>query len=124
MSFESDSLFGFDRSEVRPEGRADLDRFARELQGAQFEVITVEGHTDRLGSTAYNQALSTRRADAVKAHLVSSAGIDGKKISAVGKGESMPVTKADQCKGKEATPALITCLQPDRRVEVEVTGTK
>jgi OOP family OmpA-OmpF porin len=45
-------------------------------------------------------------------------------VSAVGKGESMPETKAEDCKGNKATPKLIACLQPDRRVEIEVTGTR
>jgi OOP family OmpA-OmpF porin len=124
VSFEADSLFGFDQTTVRPEGRAKLDAFASEVKGTSFEVITVEGHTDRLGSTAYNQALSQRRAEVVKAYLVSAGGIDGGKITAVGKGETMPLTKADECKGTRASPALILCLQPDRRVEVEVTGTR
>jgi OOP family OmpA-OmpF porin len=123
VSFEADSLFGFDQSTVRPEGRAALDTLAREAQGTRFEVITVEGHTDRLGSTAYNQALSQRRAEVVKAYLVA-AGLDASKVNAVGKGESMPVTAADACKGTRASPALVLCLQPDRRVEVEVTGTR
>ena len=121
VSFSADSLFTFDKSEVRPDGRQALDQFARDLQGTSFEVITVEGHTDRLGTPAYNQALSNRRAEAVKAYLVGT-GIDAGKISAVGKGESAPVTQTDACKGQKATPALIACLQPDRRVDVEVTG--
>jgi OOP family OmpA-OmpF porin len=124
VSFEADSLFGFDQTVVRPEGRTALDAFANEVKGTTFEVITVEGHTDRLGSAAYNQALSQRRAEVVKAYLVSAGGIDAAKVSAVGKGETMPVTAPDACKGTRATPALILCLQPDRRVEVEVTGTR
>ena len=90
----------------------------------RFDVITVEGHTDRLGSQRYNQTLSTKRADAVKAYLVTSGGIDATKVSAIGKGESTPLTKPDDCKGSKPTAALIACLQPDRRVEVEVTGTR
>jgi len=124
VNFEADSLFGFDQTTVRPEGRAALDAFANEVKGTAFEVITVEGHTDRLGSAAYNQTLSERRAEVVKAYLVSAGGIDASRISAVGKGETMPVTAPDACKGTRASPALILCLQPDRRVEVEVTGTR
>ena len=124
VSFEADSLFTFDKSVVRPDGKLALDKFAQELQGTQFDVITVEGHTDRLGSTAYNQRLSTQRAEAVKAYLVSSGGVPGPKISAVGKGETAPVTKAQDCVGSKPTPKLIACLQPDRRVEVEVSGTR
>jgi OOP family OmpA-OmpF porin len=124
VSFTAESLFGFDQSTVKPEGRAALDRFATETKGTQFNVITVEGHTDRLGTTAYNQRLSKQRAEAVKAYLVSSAGIDAGKINVVAKGESTPVTKAGDCKGNNPNAKLIACLQPDRRVDIEVTGTR
>jgi OOP family OmpA-OmpF porin len=124
VSFSAESLFVFDRAEVQPDGKAALDRFAAETRGTQFDVITVEGHTDRLGSPAYNQKLSTQRAEAVKAYLVSSGGFDAAKVNAVGKGESTPVTQAADCKGNSPTPKLIACLQPDRRVEIEVTGTR
>jgi OOP family OmpA-OmpF porin len=124
VSFSADSLFTFDRWAVRPEGKAALDKFADDVKGTRFDVITVEGHTDRLGSPAYNQKLSLHRADAVKAYLVNPGGIDAAKITAVGKGESAPVTKPGDCKGNKPTPKLIKCLQPDRRVEVEVTGTR
>jgi OOP family OmpA-OmpF porin len=124
VSLSADSLFAFDAAEVRPEARADLDTFAKELGGAQFEVITVEGHTDRLGSAAYNQRLSVQRAESVKAYLVTSGGLDATRISAIGKGESTPVTKAEDCKGSLPHARLIACLQADRRVEVEVTGTR
>ncbi len=124
VRFAADSLFAFDKADVKPEGRQALDQFAKELATTQYDVITVEGHTDRLGSTAYNEKLSTRRAESVKAYLVSSGGIDPKKISAIGKGESMPVTKLEGCKGATPTVKLINCLQADRRVEVEVMGTR
>jgi OOP family OmpA-OmpF porin len=124
VSFSADSLFAFDRAEVRPDGKAALDRFARQLDGTRFDVVVVEGHTDRLGSTAYNQRLSEQRANAVKAYLTSPGGIDSSKIKAQGKGESQPVTRPEDCKGSRQTPALIACLQPDRRVDVEVTGNR
>lgn len=124
VSFSADSLFTFDRSTIRPEGKAALDTFANELKGTQFNVISVVGHTDRLGSQIYNQKLSSQRAEAVKAYLVNAGGIDGTKISALGKSESQPVTKPDDCKGTKPNPKLITCLQPDRRVEVEVAATR
>jgi len=124
VSFSADSLFTFDQWVVRPEGKTALDTFTRELKGSQYDVITVEGHTDRLGSPAYNQKLSTRRAESVKDYLITTGGIDAAKISAVGKGETMPVTKPDDCKGNKRNAKLIACLQPDRRVEVEVTGTR
>jgi OOP family OmpA-OmpF porin len=124
VKLEADSLFSFDRADVKPEGRGALDRLVQDLNGTRFDVITVEGHTDRLGSAAYNQRLSSQRAEAVKAYLVGAGKLDANKISAVGKGESMPVTRAEDCKGQQANPKLIACLQPDRRVEVEVTGTR
>jgi len=124
VSFSADSLFTFDRSAIRPEGKTALDTFANELKGTQFSVISVEGHTDRLGSEIYNQKLSSQRAEAVKAYLVSAGGVDGAKISAHGKSESQPVTKPGDCKGSKPNPKLISCLQPDRRVEVEVAATR
>ncbi|CAN5209252.1 porin OmpA [soil metagenome] len=124
VSFSAESLFGFDRSEIKPEGRAALDKFASDTRGTQFEVIVVEGHTDRLGTPAYNQKLSQRRADAVKAYLVSNGGFDANKVTANGKGESTPVTATADCKGSKPTAKLIACLQPDRRVDIEVTGTR
>ena len=124
VSFSADSLFGFNQSSVRPEGKASLDKFVRELQGTQYDLIKVEGHTDRIGSNTYNQKLSTKRAQAVKAYLVGTGSLAAAKITAVGKSASSPVTKAEACKGKQATPKLIACLQPDRRVDVEVTGTR
>ena len=124
VSFAADSLFSFDKSDIRAEGKAELDGFAKQLQGTRFDVVTVEGHTDRLGSTAYNQRLSEQRANSVKTYLVTSAGVDASKVSAVGKGESTAVTKPEDCKGTKPTPKLIACLQPDRRVDVEVVGTR
>ncbi len=124
VSFSAESLFAFDQSIVKPEGRLALDRFSKELAGTQYEAITVEGHTDRLGSKAYNQKLSLKRAESVKAYLVSSGGLVPQKVSAIGKGELTPLTKPADCKGTKPTAKLISCLQPDRRVEVEVTGTR
>lgn len=124
VSFGADSLFGFDQATLRTEGRAALDKFRLELDATTFETVRVEGHTDRLGSARYNQALSQRRADAVKAYLVGRGGIDATRISATGRGESSPVTKIADCPGTTPTVALIACLQPDRRVEVEVQGTQ
>ena len=124
VSFSADSLFDFDHSEVRPQGKAALDTFTRELQGTSFTQVMVEGHTDRLGTAAYNQQLSQQRAAAVKAYLVGVGGVDAAKVSASGKGESSPVTATGDCIGNRPTPKLISCLQPDRRVEVEVSGTR
>jgi OOP family OmpA-OmpF porin len=124
VSYSAESMFGFDKSAMQPAGMAALDTFTGELKGAQFDSISVEGHTDRLGTTEYNQKLSVERAEAVKAYLVTPGGVDAAKINAVGKSEGAPVTKPEDCKGTKATTQLKACLQPDRRVEIEVTGTK
>lgn len=124
VSFSADSLFDFDKSVVRPAGSRELDKFAADLKGTDYDVVRVTGHTDRIGSHAYNVKLSTRRAEAVKSYLVQSAGISGGKIETIGANGSDPVTKPGECVGWKVTPALIACLQPDRRVDVEVSGTK
>jgi OOP family OmpA-OmpF porin len=124
VSFAAESLFGFNQDKVQPEGRAALDSFSQKMIGTQFDVVSVEGHTDRLGSTAYNDALSMRRAESVKSYLVTSGGLASTKVNAVGKGEGRPLTQARDCKGRSATTALIACLQPDRRVDIEVMGSR
>lgn len=122
VQFSADSLFAFDKAAIRPDGKTALDTFARDLQSASYSMISVEGNTDRIGSDAYNQKLSQQRADAVKAYLTTSAGIDARKITSMGRGKTNPVTKAGDCKGNKPSPSLIACLQPDRRVDVEVSG--
>lgn len=124
VSFSADSLFAFNASDVDPDGKAALSDLARKLKGTQFDVITVEGHTDRLGSAAYNQQLSMRRAQAVKTYLVNSGGIDANKVQAIGKGESAPMTRPGDCKDGTPRTELIACLRADRRVDVDVTGTR
>lgn len=124
VSFSADSLFAFNASDVGPDGKVALDDLARKLNGTQFDVITVEGHTDRLGSSAYNEQLSMRRAQAVKAYLVNSGGIDANKVQAIGKGESSPVTRPGDCKDGTPRTQLIACLRADRRVDVDVNGTR
>jgi OOP family OmpA-OmpF porin len=124
VSYSAESLFDFDASAMLPAGKQHLDTFARELEGTTYVTVTVEGHTDRLGSPAYNQALSQRRADAVKEYLVATGKLDASKISAVGKSESQPLTKAADCVGNQQTAQLVACLQPDRRVEIEVVGSR
>lgn len=122
INFSGDALFDFDRSALRPEGKAMLHDLVRTLQGATYEVILAIGHTDRIGTKAYNQKLSVRRAEAVKKYLVDK-GIAPNRVYAEGKGETQPVTKPGDCKGKRGKQ-LIACLQPDRRVDVELTGSK
>ena len=124
VSFSADSLFGFDQSIIKPEGRVALDNFVRQLADTRYDVVMVEGHTDRLGSAAYNQRLSLKRAETVKSYLVTTGGLSPAKVSSVGKGLTEPVTKPEDCRGTRRNAKLIACLQPDRRVEVEVTGTR
>jgi len=107
-------LFQFDKAELRmPQTR--LDEIAAALQAdMSITDIDVTGYTDRLGTTKYNQKLSERRAVAVRQYLIGK-GIDGSRLKAVGKGESNPVV---ECHDKNRA-ALIACLAPNRRVEVE-----
>jgi OmpA-OmpF porin, OOP family len=122
INFSADALFDFDKAVLKPEGKAMLDELARLLNGAQYEVIGATGHADRFGSNQYNQKLSERRANAVKDYLASR-DIPANRINATGKGETQPVTKAGDCLGRKSAK-VIACLQPDRRVDVEVTGSK
>jgi OOP family OmpA-OmpF porin len=124
VSLSADSLFAFDRSAVSPGGKQQLDTFVRDLTGTSYDQIKVTGHTDRLGSHDYNMKLSAERANAVSTYLTTSGGIPAAKIAATGVNGSDPVTKPGDCKGNKPTPQLIACLQPDRRVDVEVTGTR
>ena len=123
VTLAADSLFAFDQSAVSPGGRQQLDAFADQLKTLDYEVVTVTGHTDRIGSPAYNQKLSTRRAEAAGSYLVQVRGIPEGKVLARGQSDSNPVTKPGDCVGTQPTKALIACLQPDRRVDLEVTGT-
>lgn len=124
VTFSADSLFDFNKADIKPAGKQDLDKLAADLKGTRYEVITVTGHTDRIGSHEYNMKLSTQRAETVQSYLVESAGIPSDKISAKGVDGSDPVTKPGECKGTKRTPKLIACLQPDRRVDVDVSAMK
>ncbi|MCL2830237.1 MAG: OmpA family protein [Betaproteobacteria bacterium] len=120
-TISADALFDFDKAVLRPEGKQKLDGLAAEAKNLNLEVIIAVGHTDRIGSAPYNQKLSERRAAAVKTYLVEK-GIDPNRVYTEGKGKTKPVT-GDTCKGNKKTKALIQCLQPDRRVEIEMIGT-
>jgi len=120
VDLSADALFAFDEASVQPEGKAILDDVARQLSGVDYDSILVVGHADRIGSDEYNQKLSERRANSVKEYLASAANIPANRISADAKGESEPVTRAEDCKGN----GVVACLAPDRRVHIEVKGTK
>ena len=122
VTFSGDALFAFDKADLKPEGVTMLDKLVADLKGASYDVITVTGHTDRLGSSQYNQKLSERRANTVKNYLVAQSVTAGR-IDAQGKGETQPETKPGECKGAKSAK-VVACLQPDRRVDVEVTGSK
>lgn len=124
FTLKSDVLFAFNKSNLKPEGQQALDQLYGELSSInpQDGAIVVLGYTDRIGSEQYNQKLSEQRAQSVVSYLVSK-GIPADKISARGLGKSNPVT-GSTCDGMKRGAALIDCLAPDRRVEIEVKGAK
>ena len=122
VKLNADTLFDFDKAVLRPAGKDALDDFYAKTRDIDPEVITAVGHADRFGTDAYNQKLSERRAMAVKTYLMGK-GIADNRVYTEGKGETQPVTKADECKGPKSAK-VIACLQPDRRVEIEVVGTR
>lgn len=122
VTLDAGALFNFDTYALRPEGRDALDHFVVSLKGASLGMIRVVGHADRLGSEAYNQILSEDRAEAIKAYLISR-GIGPDRVRAEGRGAAHPVTKPGECAGA-ISAKVIACLQPDRRVAVEVAGTR
>jgi OmpA-OmpF porin, OOP family len=119
----ADALFAFDRStasDILPEGRKQLDALATQLKGQykRLDAVTVVGHTDRLGGDAYNQQLSMSRAATVRDYLIAQ-GLPKGSLRAAGVGKTQPVV---QCAETMARAAMIECLQPNRRVEIEVLG--
>ncbi len=126
VTLAADTLFDFDKATLRADGKAKLDELLAKVKGIKLEVIIAVGHADRIGSDKYNQKLSENRAASVKAYLVSK-GLEPNRVYTEGKGEKQPVTGA-QCKnmGKDhrSNKKLVACLQPDRRVEIEVIGTR
>ena len=119
VTLQADALFDFDKAIVKPDARTKLDDLVSKMKDVNLEVVIAVGHTDRIGSDAYNQKLSVRRAEAVKAYLVSK-GIAANRVYTEGKGKRQPVKN---CTGG-ISKALKTCLEPNRRVEVEVVGTR
>ncbi|MBO3703635.1 MAG: OmpA family protein [Candidatus Accumulibacter sp.] len=122
VTVAADALFDFNKATLRPAGKAKLDEVVAMSKQIKLEVIIAVGHTDRIGSDAYNQKLSERRAAAVKTYLVSK-GVEANRVYTEGKGEKQPVTQPGQCPGGKSAK-VIECLQPDRRVDIELIGTK
>jgi outer membrane protein OmpA-like peptidoglycan-associated protein len=126
ITLSTDVLFGFNKAELTPAGQQKLDDLAKQAQGANVERVVLTGHADRIGSEDYNQELSEQRAQAVADYLQTK-GVDSSRLQVAGKGESEPVT-GDQCKrmGPESNKnqKLIACLQPDRRVDAELLGSR
>lgn len=113
VTYAADAFFDFDKSVLKPAGKAKLDDLVGKVKGINLEVIIAVGHTDSVGSDAYNQKLSVRRAESVKAYLVSK-GIEKNRIYTEGKGEKQPVADNKTKEGRAK----------NRRVEIEVVGTR
>ena len=110
---QADALFDFDKSVVRPDGKKSIDEALAKLQGVDLEMVIATGHTDSVGTDAYNQKLSERRAAAVKDYMVSK-GIPSAKVTTIGKGESQPVATNKTAEGR----------QKNRRVDIEFKGVR
>jgi len=113
VSYAADAFFDFDKAVLKPGGKQKLDELVSNLSAINLEVIIAVGHTDSVGSVAYNQKLSVRRAEAVKAYLVSK-GIESNRVYTEGKGKAQPVADNKSAAGRAK----------NRRVEIEVVGTK
>jgi OmpA-OmpF porin, OOP family len=113
ITFAADVLFDFDKSVIKPDGKSKLDDLANKMKGINLEVVIAIGHADSVGSDAYNQALSVRRSEAVKAYFVSK-GIEGNRVYTEGKGEKQPIADNKTAEGRAK----------NRRSEIEVIGTR
>jgi len=113
VTYAADAFFDFDKAVLKPEGKAKLDDLVAKVKDINLEVIIAVGHTDATGSDAYNQGLSVKRSEAVKAYLVSK-GIEKNRVYTEGKGEKQPVADNKTSSGRSK----------NRRVEVEVVGTR
>ena len=113
VTYAADAFFDFNKSVIKPAGKAKLDDLVGKIKDINLEVIIAVGHTDAVGSDAYNQKLSVRRSEAVKAYLVSK-GIEKNRVYTEGKGEKQPVADNKTSEGRAK----------NRRVEIEVVGTR
>ena len=113
VTFAADVLFDFDKAVIKPEGKSKLDDISNKVKGVNLEVVIAIGHADSVGSDAYNQRLSVRRSESVKAYLVSK-GIEANRVYTEGKGEKQPVADNKTRDGRAK----------NRRVEIEVVGTR
>ena len=113
MTYAADAFFDFDKAVLKPEGKAKLDDLVGKIKAINLEVIIAVGHTDSVGADAYNQKLSVRRSEAVKAYLVTK-GIEKNRVYTEGKGEKQPVADNKTTEGRAK----------NRRVEIEVVGTR
>jgi len=122
VAFDANVLFDHDKSDLRPAGREKLDQFASNIRGLESQSIVAIGYADRMGTDSYNQVLSQQRVDTVKAYLVSK-GVASNRVQTRARGESQPTTALSDCKdAKNATN--IACMQPDRHVFIEISGTR
>jgi OOP family OmpA-OmpF porin len=122
ITLNTDVLFEFNKAQLRPGAGEKLDELAQTMQGAEVDRIVAVGHADRIASEDYNRDLSERRAQAVKEYLVQK-GVDPQRVQAEGRGESEPVTQCGKMGPERGNnQKLVSCLQPDRRVEIEVLG--
>ncbi len=117
-SLKTTIQFDFAKATLKAHGEAKLDEIIAQLKQVSLEAAVVIGHADRIGTDAVNQKLSEQRAEAVKTYLISK-GLNSKLIYIEGKGSESPATKPDECKGLEKNK-VINCLQPDRRVDIEI----
>jgi OOP family OmpA-OmpF porin len=122
LTFSAGALFALGSNKIKPSGQEKLDEMVEQLRGMHYDKVIIVGHTDPTGPKAMNDKLSKRRAQAVRAYLVSK-GVAAKRIQTEGKGGSEPLPKTQDC---DALPRVdkIVCYAPDRRVEVEVVGGK
>lgn len=124
IAISVDSDFDFDKDQLNAGGKKVVDDFIKDIRGMKYDQIIVRGNTDRIGTEAYNQKLSERRAGTVRDYLIVAGGIAAVKLDTSGVGESQPDTKSKECNNMKDRKALVHCLAPDRRVDIEVHGTR